>query len=158
MQYPEGAYTLKCPYCGSVLRIKKSGVDLKYIIPSRMPNKNELHLIIKKALCNKKDPLQRAPTSINKINTIFKPFWYFKGMLYYNHVSKTENETLAKTWYYSFQANPDFAGMLNSLSIRAEVLTLQPYDKDALKGMGVTLPLLYWTRNRPFDTQNPSLI
>jgi LSD1 subclass zinc finger protein len=142
LQYPEGAYTFKCPYCGSVLRIKKDGVDLKYIIPSRIPNKNELQLIIKKALINKKGPLQRGPTSINQINTIYKPFWYFKGMLYYNHASKTKNDTLAKTWYYSFQANPDFAGMLNSLSVRTEVLTLEPYDKEALKGMGITLPLL----------------
>lgn len=142
LQYPEGAYTFKCPYCGSVLRIKKDGMDLKYIIQSRIPNKDELHLIIKKSLCDKKCPSQKVSTNINKINTIFKPFWYFKGMLYYNHASKTENETLAKTWYYSFQANPDFAGMLNSLSVRTEVLTLQPYDKEALKGMGVTLPLL----------------
>ncbi|MGA1865511.1 MAG: zinc finger domain-containing protein [bacterium] len=144
LQYPEGAYTFKCPYCGSVLRIKKNGVDLKYIIPSRIPNKNELHLIIKKALCDKKAPSQREPEpmSINKINTIFKPFWYFKGMLYYNHASKTENDTLAKTWYYSFQANPDFAGTLSSLSVRAEVLTLQPYDKETIKRMGVALPLL----------------
>ena len=141
VRYPEETYTFKCTYCGSVLRIKKDGVDLKYIIPSRIPNKNELQLIIKKVIFNQKGPFQSAPC-INQINTIYKPFWYFKGMVYYNHASKTENDTLAKTWYYSFHANQDFVNMFNSLSVRTEVLTLEPYDKEALKGFGITLPLL----------------
>ncbi len=140
VRYPEGAYTFKCPYCGSVLRIKKDGVDLKYIIPPRIL-KSDIHLIIKKALIAKKVPINGI-RSINQIKIIYKPFWYFKGMVYYSLVNMKGNDTLSKTWYYSFQANPDFVNTFNTLSVRAEVLTLEPFDNEAIKNKGVILPLI----------------
>ena len=140
LRYPEGAYTFKCPYCASVLRIKKDGVVLKYLIPPRMLNNHEIQIIIKKAQNEKRVVFQGHPT-VHQIKTVYKPFWYFKGMLYYNYVAKDINDTMAKTWYYSFQANPEFAASFNSLSVRAEVLTLEPYDSDAIKGKGTILPL-----------------
>jgi len=140
LRYPEGAYTFQCPYCSSILRIKKEGVVLKYLIPPRMLSNHEIRLIIRKAQNEKKVHFQGSP-AIHQIKTVYKPFWYFKGMLYYNYVTGQGNDTLAKTWYYSFQANPDYAGSLHTLSVRAEVLTLEPYDNEALKGRGTIIPL-----------------
>ena len=136
--YPEGAYTFTCSYCGSVLRIKRNGVNLKYIIPSRI-QPNDLKVIIHKILLAQK-ALYPVPT-IHNTTTIYKPFWYFKGMLYYSHATKMENATEAKTWYYSFQANSDFIDTFISLSMRAEVLTLEPYDQKNIKSDEVILPI-----------------
>lgn len=141
VHYPEGAYTFKCPYCVSVLRVKQEGIDLKYIIPSRLKNKDFLPVI--ENHLNGNETSFKKTCAIISIKTVYKPFWYFKGMIYYNYSIKGKTDTLGKIWYYSFQANPDFAGMLNSLSIRTEVMTLEPFDVESFKDEGtIILPLL----------------
>ncbi|MBN2373556.1 hypothetical protein JXL19_07210 [bacterium] len=142
LSYPEGAYTFKCLYCGSVLRIKNEGIDLKYIIPCRL-NRNEMPPLIRKILFEKKIPVRKT-CSINQISIIYKPFWYLKGMVYYSRVGSDGNETTAKTWYYSFQANPDIVSTFNSLSVRTEVLALEPYNSEDYRNEGtIILPLMF---------------
>jgi ribosomal protein S27E len=137
--YPEGAYTFQCAYCGSVLRIRQDGRTLKYIIRRRF-EEQEIMRIARRSLAKESGELQRN-AMIEDMRTIYKPFWYFKGMIFYNYAGKNINETLAKTWYHSFQANEDFLRSFNSLSIRTEVLTLEAYDSVDFEGEGSLLPL-----------------
>ncbi|MGA1794603.1 MAG: hypothetical protein ACMUIL_01985 [bacterium] len=139
IRFPEGAYAFTCTYCGSVLRIKQGGNILKYIIQPRTPSNHDIQCIIRKALMGRGKGMPGV-FSIDRITTVYKPFWYFKGMLYLTYTTKGENDTIGKTWYYSFQACPDFAGTFNSLSVRTEVLAIEPYDSAALKGKGTVLP------------------
>lgn len=149
LRYPEGAYTFKCLYCGSVLRIKNEGIDLKYIIPCRLTS-GEIPRITKRIIFEKGIPIRKT-ASINQISIIYKPFWYFKGMLYYSHIGNEGNDTTAKTWYYSFQANPDFASTFNTLSIRTEVLALEPYNSEEFSQDGTAVLPLTLDRDAAYE-------
>ncbi len=140
LNYPEGAYTFNCHFCGSVLRIKKKGIDLKYIIPCQLKHE-DIKPIIYSLLRNDKNPAYRI-SSITGIKTIYKPFWYFKGMVCYCYITTNENNISAKTWYYSFQANTDFLTSFKTLSVRTEVLTIVPFNSEALKDEDEILPVL----------------
>jgi len=135
IRYPEGAYSFTCSYCGSVLRIQREGVVLKYIIPARL-SVTGIRRAVKEALAGKK-----GSRAIARVQTVYKPFWYFKGMLYYSFVGTEGNETLAKTWYYSFQAHREYVPSFRSLSVRTEVLTLAPFDSEAAQNAGTVLSL-----------------
>ena len=137
--YPEGAFTFQCDYCGSVLRVVKDGTVLKYIIPCRL-EAHDIRRIIRKALAGKAGSSKKSP-AVREIRTIYKPFWYFKSMVYYRFAGKTGNDTLARTWYYSFQAHPQFTGTFHTLSVRTEVLAVNAYDSDALPDDGMVLPV-----------------
>ncbi|MCP3677206.1 MAG: hypothetical protein GY721_06350 [Deltaproteobacteria bacterium] len=137
VRHLEGAYTFECHFCASVLRSETEGVTLKYIIPSRLGRSDIL------------DALQGLPEGgeptgdreIRHIETVYKPFWYFKGMVYSCHSSGGRNEIDAKTWYYTFQANRTFAPSLRSLGLRSEVLDIEAYDSDLFEEEGVILPV-----------------
>jgi len=139
VKYPEGAYTFKCIYCGSVLRIKKRGIDLKYIIRSHITDE-EIRVLVYNHLSKEKAP-SRKISHITKIKTFYKPFWYFKGMIYFRFLSKERNEVLGKTWYYSFQANTEFLKSFNSLSVRTEILTIEPFDMEVIRERCEILPV-----------------
>lgn len=140
INYPEGAYTFKCSYCGSALRIKRQDTNLKYIIPCQL-NNDEIKTIIFNFLSKSKSSSINTACVI-KIRKIYKPFWYVKGLIYYSFVDQSQNDTLAKYWYHSFQANSAFLDSFSSLSVRTEVLRIHPYDADAYGTDDIFLPVL----------------
>ena len=139
LRYPEGAFTFKCSFCNSVLRTQTDRVTLKYIIPCPLDQKNIL-IAIKKIIASKKN-LPRKFKTIKQIKTYYKPFWYFKGMIYSCHSSKGKHEVEAKTWYYTFPADHSFVPSFQSLGIRSEVLTIEPYDSEMFQKKEIALPL-----------------
>lgn len=145
IRFPEGAYTFKCSFCGSVLRVKGEGVDLKYIIPSRL-NPQDVLIAIKKIILSRKE-IPGKLKKIKRIKTFYKPFWYFKGMIYSCYSQKggsgrkEENEVESKTAYHTFPANLSFVNSLQSLGLRAETLAIEAYDSERFKEEGVMVPV-----------------
>jgi predicted RNA-binding Zn-ribbon protein involved in translation (DUF1610 family) len=137
VRHLEGAYTFTCPFCVSVLRSETEGVTLKYIIPSRL-GRSEIFDALKGLPKGGELPGDRA---LRHVVTVYKPFWYFKGMVYSCHSSGGRNDIDAKTWYYTFQANTSFAPSLHSLGLRSEVLSIEAYDSDRLEDNVVILPV-----------------
>ncbi len=137
--YPEGAYTFKCSYCDSVLRTKTDGVTLKYIIPSRL-NQKDVHRTIKKIIASRNNVPGKLK-AIKQIKTFYKPFWYFKGMIYSCYSVRVKNVLDSKTWYYTFPANLSFVPPFQSLGIRSEVLTIEAYDSNMFQEKGAVLPI-----------------
>ncbi|MFQ5586260.1 MAG: hypothetical protein ACE5GF_05490, partial [Thermodesulfobacteriota bacterium] len=113
------------------------GVTLKYIIPSRLGRNDIL------------DAVQGLPEGgeltddreIRRVETVYKPFWYFKGMVYSCRSGGGRNDIDAKTWHYTFQANRTFAPSLRSLGLRSEVLAIEAYDSERFAEEGVILPV-----------------
>lgn len=137
LRYPEGTYTFKCAYCGSVLRTEAGARDLKYIITSSL-GQREIALATKKILLQK--GVKKLPV-IKRITVIYKPFWYFKGMVYRVFANNGRTDVIGKTWSHSFEANNGFAPALSTLGVKTEALALKPYDSEKYKDSGVFLPL-----------------
>ena len=95
IRYPEGVYTFKCCFCKSVLRTQIGETNLKYILPCRIKEEAIASII-------QEERGARLKPSIEQIDTVFKPFWYFKGMIYLCYVAQAANEINAKTYYYTF--------------------------------------------------------
>lgn len=139
IRYPEGAYTFKCSFCDSVLRTKTDGITLKYIIPARL-NQKDVLITIKKIIASKKN-VPKKLKAIKQIKTFYKPFWYFKGMIFTCYSTRLKNNLDAKTWYYTFPANLSFVPLFQSLGVRSEVLTIEAYDSKIFQENGVVLPI-----------------
>jgi hypothetical protein len=119
--------------------MENQGIDLKYVIPSRI-DKDECQSLIRKAIAEKKVPPHRL-TSIQEIATVYKPFWYVKGKIYTSIVGQGKNQVESTSWFHSFQANSEFLTSFISLGIRSEVLTFEPYDSESFKEKGSFLPI-----------------
>lgn len=83
-RHKEGIITFKCPYCASVLRVKEGGAPHKYIIPRRVADA-EIPSAVKRAIASGKAV---GLTRLRRIFTAYKPFWYFKGMVFYSHAGE----------------------------------------------------------------------
>ncbi len=138
-RYPEGTYTLKCSYCDSVLRIKTDGITLKYIIPSTLKH-SDIVTTIKDIIANKDDS-RKELKEIKEIKLLYKPFWYFKGMVYSCYSGGGEHEIESMTCYYTFPANGSIITPFQSLGFRAEVLAIESYDSDLYSESGEIIPI-----------------
>ncbi|MFQ5328583.1 MAG: hypothetical protein ACE5D4_01165 [Thermodesulfobacteriota bacterium] len=137
VRHLEGAYTFTCPFCASVLRIETAGVTLKYIIPSRLERSD-----IEEAIQVLEEGREfTGDREIEWVVTVYKPFWYFKGMVYSCRSRGGKNDVDGRTWSYTFQANTTFAPSLHSLGLRSEVLDIEAYDSDRLEDDAVILPV-----------------
>ena len=139
VRYPEGAYTFKCPYCDSVLRTRTDGLTLKYIIPSTLKQEDIL-TAIKQIIAEKKGSLRKIKR-IKEIKTFYKPFWYFKGIIYSCHSGGEKHEIDTKILYYTFPANASFVGVFQSLGVRSEVLTIEAYDSTLFNEKEEIIPI-----------------
>ncbi|MBI5178860.1 MAG: hypothetical protein HZA04_06335 [Nitrospinae bacterium] len=144
-KHAEGVITFKCQYCASVLRAQGEGIALKYVIPARI-KKEDVPLAVKRAVvCGKAADV----STIRGIFTVCKPFWYFKGMVFFARAGEMWDDdadkpkegvpatalvpvadVVAKTWSHTIPANPTIAPALFSLGIQPEALTLEPYDSE----------------------------
>ena len=116
------------------------GVTLKYIIPSRL-NRDEIPGLLKSALEEKGGGEEDDDYGVQRVETVYKPFWYFKGMVYSCRAGGGRNEITGKSWFYTFEAATGFASDFRSLGFRSEVLTLEVYDKDRFAGEALILPV-----------------
>jgi len=143
VRHLEGAYTFTCPFCASVLRIETEGVTLKYIIPSRL-RRSEIEEAIKGLT---KGGEFSGDRDIQDVVTLYKPFWYFKGMVYSCHSRGGRNDIDGRTCSYTFQAHRTFAPSLYSLGLRSEVLDIEAYDSDRLEDDAIILPVTVHREN-----------
>ncbi len=136
IRHIEGAYTFTCPFCASVLRRQTGGVTLKYTIAPRL-NKSEVLEIYKSSIAKNKGKVPEQ----ERVKTIYKPFWYVRGMVYCCHSNGTKNGIEARIWSHTFEANSSIAPSLHSLGLRSEVLDIEGYDSDRFSEEDIVLPV-----------------
>jgi len=141
IRYPEGAYTFRCGFCSSALRTSTEGRELKYIIPARL-SRRDILLSVKRLITANRDEYGGLK-KVRHIRNIYKPFWYFKGMVYSSWAETVTGkaELLSKLWFHTFQANAEQIPWLFSLGISSEVLALEPYDSARFREEGTVLPV-----------------
>ncbi|MBE9528262.1 MAG: hypothetical protein IME99_03380 [Proteobacteria bacterium] len=143
----EGAHTFTCSFCASVLRCQTEGRTLKYVISPRL-ERDEIVVAFNEAF-NKALPnsvstsgsAEVSPCRPGRIKTIYKPFWYCKGMVYSCHSSGTKNGLDARAWSHTFEANSSVASALTTLGLRSEVLEADGFDSEQFGADDIVLPI-----------------
>ena len=154
IDFLEETHVIRCEYCGSVLLVAGRSDVLRYVIPPRIENAEDVLGKFRKI----QEDRGKIDSRIESVTLFYAPFWRFQGVSYqWMFGTKTVRDRTDDWTGVTYQEDVKdlssrvldhtfcgFDGLdigLTSLGVRSQAMYLEPFNKTHLLNRNAFLPL-----------------